>query len=505
MSVGAVPSARRPVLWRGADAEAAVNARAVGPAWAATGIALSAAEVRPGDLFVALRSPCGTADGHASTASAFAAGAVAALVERRPAGIPSDAPLLLVEDSLAALDDLARVARLRSRARVAAVAGSLGKSTVRDALARALALVGPAHDGGAAASWPDLLAGLASLPEDAAHAVFELGSGDPSRVAAAAQRVRPDIAVVTNADPVHLDRVSSPEALADAWAGVFGALPPSGVAVVNRDDAQFARLLAAARTSGLSRILCFGTAEEADARAVECSVHATCSAVTAQVGRERVQYCLSLPGRRHVANSLACVLALRAFGQDAALAARVFSSLSLPAGRGRRRRIRLAHGAVTLLDVSGHAAPASASAALNMLGRSDPGAGGRRIAVLGDMHGLGSRSAQFHAALAADLRATGIDIVFSCGQEMRHLYDRLPAHQRGRHAPDARALAPAAAAAMRAGDVVLVMGSPEAGMSVVVEALDALGADMLCVNGACMNETAHGVPPLSPALDAARG
>lgn len=490
-----------PVLWRSADAAAATNARTVGPAWGATGIALSVAEVRPGDLFVALRSPCGTMDGHAAAASAFAAGAVAALVERRPAGIPAGAPLLLVEDTLAALDDLARVARLRSRARVAAVSGSLGKSTVRAALARVLAMAGSTHCGGDAATWPDFLAGLARLPEDAYHAVFELGSGDPASAAAAAQRARPDLAIVTNTDPVHLDLLPTPEALADAWAGAFATLPPSGIAIVNRDDAQLARLLAAARTAGLSRILGFGTGEDADARAVECSLHATCSAVTAQVGGERVQYCLPLPGRRQIANSLATLLAIRAFGVDAAQAARAFSALSPSDGRGNRRRVRLRQGAVTLLDHSRHAAPASVSTALNVLGHSDPGAGGRRIAVLGDMHGLASRSAPSHAALAADLRAAGIDIVFSCGQEMRHLFDRLPAHRRGRHAPDAPTLAPAVVSALRAGDVVMVMGSPEAGMSAVVGALDAAQIP----EGAMAGMPVPGPARLSPPLDAARG
>jgi UDP-N-acetylmuramoyl-tripeptide--D-alanyl-D-alanine ligase len=108
------------------------------------------------------------------------------------------------------------------------------------------------------------------------------------------------------------------------------------------------------------------------------------------------------------------------------------------------------------------------------LGKTDPGAGGRRIAVLGDMLELGAQSPALHAGLAPHFKQAGTDLVFTCGPNMKHLHDRLPAAMRGRHAEDSAALAPLLAEVVRAGDVVMVKGSAGSRMSRIVDVLMAL-------------------------------
>jgi UDP-N-acetylmuramoyl-tripeptide--D-alanyl-D-alanine ligase len=169
------------------------------------------------------------------------------------------------------------------------------------------------------------------------------------------------------------------------------------------------------------------------------------------------------------------VLALvHAADADVAQAADSLATLAPAAGRGARRRIRLADGTLELIDDSYNANPTSMAAAFDVLGRAALSAQGRRIAALGDMLELGVHSADMHAGLAEPIRQAGIDQVFTCGPEMAALDAALPEGLRGGHADDADTLADLVAASVRSGDVVLVKGSAGARMGRVVAALDAL-------------------------------
>lgn len=462
----------KPVLWTAADAAAATNGQASGP-WNATGVSIDSRKVAPGDLFVALQGP--NFDGHAFVAGALAAGAAAAMVSAVPAGVPGDAPLLAVEDTFAALGDLGTVGRLRAQAKVIGVTGSVGKTGTKETLRHVLSAQGStyANEGSLNNHWGVPLS-LARLPADAEYGVFELGMNHAGELGPLSRMVKPDVAIVTTVEAVHLEFFSGVEAIADAKAEIFQGMNPNGVAVLNRDNPQYGRLLAAARTCGLSRIWGFGAHEDADARLLDCSLHATCSAVTASIRGERLQYCLSLPGKHWVMNSLSVLLAVKAAGGDVATAARSLSTLQPVKGRGTRKRIHLTVGAFTLIDESYNASPVAMNAAFEVLAKVDPGAGGRRIAVLGDMRELGERADGLHAALADPLRAAHVDSVFCCGPHMRVLFDRLPAAMRGGWAETSTELTPIVTGAVKGGDVVLVKGSLGSRTGQIVEALAAL-------------------------------
>ena len=456
-------------LWTAAEAIAATGGACARP-WEATGVSIDSRTLVPGDLFVALRGP--SFDGHAFVAAAFAKGAAAAMVARTHPDLPQGAPLLLVDDTLAALEALGRTARRRSAARVVGVTGSVGKTGTKEALRRALERQGPTVASAASLNnhWGVPLS-LARMPRDSRFGVFEIGMNHPGEIDRLTRLVEPDVAVITTIAPAHLGYFRSVEAIADAKAEIFNGMTAHGTAVLNADNPHFSRLEAAARARGIARIIGFGASPRASVRLVDSHLYSTASAVTAMVMDDVVDYCVSLPGRHWVMNSLAVMAAVKALNADIGAAAVAMATLEPLTGRGRRHRVAIAGGEVLLIDESYNANPDSMRAALEVLAASEPRPGGRRIAVLGDMLELGDRSEELHAALARPVLDAGVDLVYTVGRAMEELDRALPAQRRGGHAAGARELAPELAAALRPGDVAMVKGSLGSRMAEIVQHL----------------------------------
>ena len=437
----------------------------------------------PGDLFVAIRGV--RTDGHQYVAKAFEAGAGAAVVDRPVENLAAAHPLIWVDDTLRALNGLARAARTRSRARIAAVTGSAGKTGTKEALALVLGrqpgvFASPASFNN---HWGVPLS-LAQLGRDVEFGIFEMGMNHGGEIEPLSRLARPHLALVTNVEAVHLGHFASVEAIADAKAEVFAGIEPGGIAVINRDSEHFARLAEAARARGAARIVGFGETEPADARLLACDLEAEASTVSAIISGRALSYRLNLAGRHWALNSLAVLAAVDALRGDVEAAAAALADWQVTEGRGRRYRVALAGGELTLIDESYNANPASVRAALAVLAASVPEGGGRRIAVLGDMLELGSEGPALHVGLAGAIEASGADLVFAVGPLMARLHDALPADRRGGQAEDAQSLVGLVVDALAPGDVVTVKGSYGMGMGVVVGAIRTLaGAPSRMVNG----------------------
>lgn len=461
------------VLWTADDVAAACNGRRAGTAaWAATGVSIDSRSVAVGDLFIPLKGP--NFDGHAFVAQSLEKGAAGAIVADIPAGLEQDARLVKVEDTMAALEDLGRMGRLNASGKVIAVTGSVGKTGTKEALKVALESQGKtfATLGSLNNHWGVPLS-LSRFPADSRFGVFELGMNHAGEIGPLSRMVRPDVAIITTVEAVHIEFFPSVEAIADAKAEIFEGMGPGGTAVLPRDNPHYSRLLAAARTQGL-HILSFGADAAADGRLLALDLLPDSSHLQARIDGVDVTYAIPLPGRHHAINSLAVLLAVKAAGGDVAIAAASLANLSPIKGRGQRSTVALPGGTLTLIDESYNASPVSVKAAAGVLGQVPPGAGGRRIAVLGDMRELGEQSPELHVSVAPALVAGHCDLLYCCGPNMRHLFDAVPAAMRGAHAADSAALAPLLAAALRPGDVVMVKGSAGSRMATIVDAVKAM-------------------------------
>jgi UDP-N-acetylmuramoyl-tripeptide--D-alanyl-D-alanine ligase len=460
-------------LWTShAMAEAMRASRTSALPEAISGLSIDSRTIAPGEAYFAIKGDIH--DGHDFVTAALKAGAALAVVEAAQRDkFPGDAPLLVVDDVLAGLVELALVARRRLDAQVIAVTGSVGKTSTKEALRCVLGAQGATHASTASFNnhWGVPLS-LARCPATVRFAIFEIGMNHAGEIDSLVKMVRPHVAVITTVEPVHLEFFEGIEAIADAKAEIFNGLESGGAVVLNRDNSQFDRLQQSARKLGISRIVSFGADKESDARLLDVSLHADRSAVHANILGHDVTYKLGMPGRHMAMNSLAVLAAASLAGADLALAALELSQIEPAAGRGVRRALQLANGEATLIDESYNANPASMAAALNVLGTATVGPQGRRIAVLGDMLELGPTSEALHRGLVDAIKANRIDLVYCCGPLMHNLWEALSTGKRGGYADGADTLESQVVGAIRAGDAIMVKGSLGSRMKTIVNALE---------------------------------
>jgi UDP-N-acetylmuramoyl-tripeptide--D-alanyl-D-alanine ligase len=452
-------------LWTSAAAQAATGGKLAGPAWTAGGVSIDTRTLKPGDLFVALKD---ARDGHDFVRAAFAQGAAAALVARE---IAASGPQLIVPDTLAALGELGKAARVRSGARIVAITGSVGKTSTKEGLALALGRQGATHS--AAASFNNHIGvplTLARMPANDVYAVFEVGMNHAREIAPLTAMVRPQVATITAVEAVHAENFADGIAgVARAKSEIFETGVGGETAILPFDNPHFEFLSGVAKGHGWREVLGFGTKHGSAARLVDWQGGPDGSTVTAEILGKRVVYRVGAPGAHWASNSLAILMSVRALGADMAQAANALADVAPPKGRGARHDVTLpAGGSFVLLDESYNASPPSMRAAFAVLAMAPAK---RRIAVLGDMRELGPDSEALHAGLAEAIDAVGIDLVFACGPLMRRLYDALPAKRRGAHAPDSDALLPLVLDAVRQGDAITVKGSLGSRMGPIVAAL----------------------------------
>jgi UDP-N-acetylmuramoyl-tripeptide--D-alanyl-D-alanine ligase len=424
---------------------------------------IASAESGPGDLFFGLRGE--RVNGGEFAPAAIEAGAWGAVVDPSmsrfppPVGGKGDAKgveeawVFAVADPLAALQALARAWRLALGARVVGVTGSVGKTSVKD-IVRAL-LPGRVHANRENLNTEiGLPLTILETPDDSDVLVLEMAMRGAGQIAELATIAEPEIAVITNVGPVHVELLGSVEAIAAAKAEVLAALPQDGIAIVPASAGELEPHLAEA-----PRLLRFG--EGGDVFAVESKVEAGVTEALLETPAGRQLFHFPFAEAHNLVNALAAVAVGTAMG--APLAAMADRAANIGFSRFRGERLDLGDGIVLVNDCY-NANPVSMRAALSHLASLGEG---RRIAVLGEMAELGSGAPGYHREVGAQARSEGIDLLVGVGG---------PAREYG---PDELVGAPEEAAELLAaqlepGDTVLVKGSRSAGLEAVAAALEEL-------------------------------
>ncbi len=303
-------------LWTASEAAQATGGKALGN-WAVSGVSIDTRRLQPGDLFVALKDQ---RDGHEFVAQALQKGAAAAMVSHRPEGVAEDAPLLLVEDVLTALEALGVAARARTQARVVAITGSVGKTSTKEMLRDVLAEQGRTHAAEASYNnhWGVPLT-LARMPADSEFAVIEIGMNHPGEIAPLARMARPHVALITTVAAAHLEAFENVAGIASEKATLFEGLEPGGVAIINADIKTTPVLLEKAREHA-AKVLSFGR-QSPDYTLKDVVPGAGLMVVQASLQGTPALFRIMSTGAHFAMNGLAVLAAVEALGGDSALAA----------------------------------------------------------------------------------------------------------------------------------------------------------------------------------------
>lgn len=450
------------------EAAAAIGGTVVGDWRAAfSGAAVDSRKVKPGNLFIAL--PGERVDGHDFVGAAFAAGAPVALVARAPTALPAGAAAIVVPDTLAALAALGAWRLAVHPVPIVGVTGSVGKTTTKDLIAAALgAQLRVLSNEGNLNSEIGLPLTLLRLEPEHEVAVLEMGMRGRGQISRLCSIARPKIGVITNILEVHLELLGSLENIAAAKAELLEALPPDGVAVLNGDDPR-ARALGG-KYGGMT--ILYGTEQPVDVTATDVHTDASGSTFEVVVGGQlapaRAEIALPVPGRHNALNAAAAVAVGLALGVPLE---RLRDGLEM-ARTSAMRLEAFSVGGITVINDAYNASPASMRAALGVLRDL---AGGRKIAVLGNMLELGPLAREWHRDIGAAVVEANCDYLITVGDLAAYIAEGArAAGMRADAVTVCRSNGEAVAVlsdVLRPGDTLLVKGSRGMQMEEIVAAL----------------------------------
>lgn len=435
-----------------------------------TGVATDTRTIAPGSLFVALRGE--RFDAHDFLADAIHGGAIGVLVETAP-DAPGAAAVIVVPDTLVALQALARAVRRASGARVVAITGSAGKTTTKEVTADLLAAGGfrVHRNRGNLNNHIGLPLSLIELAAGFDVAVVELGMNHAGEIRTLVAIAEPEIRVWTNVGDAHVGHFGSREAVADAKAEVLEHAGPRAVVVANADDP----LVMARVAAGTVRRITFGESTGADVRATAVDDRGF-DGVAARVasGGDEADVHVPLAGRANLSNVLAAIAVAGECGVPLATIAPALAALRPVARRGVSYRLGRD---IRVVDDSYNASPAALDAALSALAVTP--AGGRRVAVVGEMLELGASADRLHEASGRSVARAGVSLLVAIGGVAVDALVRgaveagLPAGCVHRFIDSATAAA-AIGQIVTSGDLVLVKGSRGIRTDLVVDRLRAV-------------------------------
>ena len=419
-----------------------------------SGVSHDSRKIAAGNLFIALHGP--NHDGHDHVADALAKGAVAALVERQ---LEVDIPQLVVADTHQALSELAGSWRRKLDVKVVAITGSNGKTTVKEMCAAILA-----GDGATLATEGNLNneigvpLTLLRLSNEHRYAVIEMGANHAGEISRMVKLAAPQVAMITNAGPAHLEGFGSLDGVAQAKGEIYQGLDEDGVAIINADDAyaDYWRGVVGGR-----RVISFGA--EADVSATY-QVDTNGQLLLWRGLDRECAFTLPLLGEHNLRNALAASAAALALELDTVLIAKGLQGMKpvpgrLCAGEGV--------GGARVIDDSYNANPASLVAGLKVLA----GFSGKRYLALGDMGELGDGAEAMHREAGAEALRLGVDRLYAYGPLSRAACEGFG--KDSEHFSERRALIDALLPVMRPDVTVLVKGSRASRMDEVARAISA--------------------------------
>jgi UDP-N-acetylmuramoyl-tripeptide--D-alanyl-D-alanine ligase len=383
------------------------------PRAVACGYSIDSRTIQPGDLFFAVQGD--RLDGHNFVEAALARGAIAAVVRRdQLAGFPEQTPLLAVDDTLVALQQLAAAVRRLWGKPLVGVTGSAGKTTTKEIIAHVLATkLRVLKSQGNLNNHFGLPLQLLKLEPEHEIAVIEMGMSHAGEITALAKLAQPNCGVVTMVAPVHLEFFDSIAGIARAKYELIDSLPAGGIAVLNADDAYVSQFDRDFR----GKVVTFGMQKPADIRAENIeALRPVGSAFDLVSDDKRVRAALPLLGEHSIYNALAAVAVGLQYGVTLQEATESLDSVSA----GDKRGEVLEYGGATIINDCYNSNPKALDSMVRSLAQMP---GQRRIVVAGEMLELGPSGEAMHRDCGQLMGTYGVDLVLGVRGLARFIVD----------------------------------------------------------------------------------
>ena len=436
-----------------------VHGQLIGADVMVSGVSINTRVLSSGDLYIAISGE--KFDGHDFISQAEGSGAIALIVAKK---VETKLAQVIVDDTRVALAELAGAVREKAQVKVCAITGSNGKTTVKEMIAAILAVKYQVlftrgnlnNDIGVPLT-------LLALNEQHQYAVVEMGANHIGEITYSCQYAKPDVAVITNVGPAHIEGFGSIEGVAHAKAEIIQSLSDDGVAVLNADDDFFAQWREIARQR---KVISFAVEKSADVRAENITGQQAGLQFNTQfelvVGGSRVQISQALAGEHNVLNALAASAACLALGIDLEQI-----QMGLQQVRPVKGRLQLfeTEAGVKIINDTYNANPASLTVALDVL----QSCCGELWLALGAFGELGADSALSHRAMAKEIKKAGVKRLFAVGKMAENTVQAFG--EGAAYYPRQEDLIAALQQAIREDVVILVKGSRAQKMEAVVNAL----------------------------------
>lgn len=414
--------------------------------------------VKEGDLFIAM--PGENKDGHDFIQDALNKNAGAVIVSMDVK--ISDERIIKVTDTVLALNMLAEYKRKTSKAKFIAVTGSVGKTTTKEVLGMMLSSYGKTFiSRGNFNNKLGMAINLASLSGDEDYAVIELGMSAHGELTELTKIVKPDVAIITNVAPMHLQFFNSVDDIADAKSEIFLGLDiNSGVAVLNKDSESFSKCLQNATKIGIKNIKFFGTDTSCDIRLKNYQIIDDDKiSITYSINNDNKQNDIYLSMQyipEHVVHNISgCLVVIKSLGLDLEKAITASTSFELSVGRGRIVNILHNNKSYRIITDYYNSGPKSLGAALNSMASMKAK---RKLMIIGDMRELGINTGIFHEAIADKIVGAGGSLVLLVGEIVQHIQKKLVSVE-SHIFPNSAELAKVVNEYIQDGDLILIKGS----------------------------------------------
>ncbi len=444
----------RQIIWSQKELEETLSTK-VNNAIIVTGKAeFNSKNVQPGDIFIALK---GNGDGHDYVLDALAKGAACAIISKYVDNAPPD-KVIYVPDTIFALQQMAEYKRKISKAKFIAITGSIGKTSVKEIVYCALKQHNKTFvSRGNFNNHLGLPLNLASMPNDLDYSIFELGMSASGELRNLTKLLKPDIGIITNIAPAHLENFDNMQGIVDAKCEIFEGLDENAIAIINFDSNYYQNVIDNITKLGIKNIYNFGTNNATNYKFLERK----------KLQEDKYKLFYNIEGEMiefetsHIANHQAMNLTIglavaKLTSQNMALSAEALSQISPIFGRGKIIDAGLNGKNCKIICDHYNASPESMITSLQYFAEFD---NPKKIAILADMLELGNDTQILHEKLVEYILRANTQSVFFVGANSKYIYGSMPDNIHKLHFDNIDELIHDIDSLVEGGEIILLKGS----------------------------------------------